>query len=90
MIEGYEKQQLAQQVDLINTLQRIPFTANWVNLDQSSMAQISSAIRESIEEESERIEKAHRDTILEAADEELRQANAFAEVLKRRNKQKGG
>lgn len=89
MCEGYERQQLNKRIELSNLLRQIPFAANMISLDQSSMSQISAAIQQTIEAEYDRIEKAHRDKLEEAESQEGKQADAFAKLFALK-KQKGG
>lgn len=91
MIEGYERQQLNQRIELSNTLQQIPFMAQWVNLDQSAMSQINSMIQQTIDQKIDQIEKNHRDMLLDTNDEEIQRADAFAKIFnQKRIHQKGG
>ena len=91
MIEGYERQQLNQRIELSNLLQQIPFMAQWVSLDQGTMSQINSAIQQTIDQKIDQIEKAHRDMLLYTNDEEVQRADAFAKIFnQKRNQQKGG
>lgn len=90
MIEGYERQQLNQRIELSNLLQQIPFMAQWVSLDQGTMSQINSAIQQTIDQKIDQIEKAHRDMLLDTNDEEVQRADAFAKIFnQKRNQQKG-
>ena len=90
MCEGYERQQLNQRINLGNLLQQIPLMAQWVSLDQNAMGQVMTSIRDTIEQEFKRIEKEHRDTLVEADSQEMRRADAFAKIFQIKNKQKGG
>lgn len=90
MCEGYERQQLNQRINLGNLLQRIPLMAQWVSLDQNAMGQVMTSIQDTIEQEFKRIEKEHRDTLVEADSQEMRRADAFAKIFQIKNKQKGG
>ena len=91
MIEGYERQQLNQRIELSNLLQQNPFMAQWVSLDQGTMSQINSAIKQTIDQKIDQIEKAHRDMLLDTNDEEVQRADAFAKIFnQKRNQQKGG
>lgn len=76
-------------MQLGNLLQQIPFIAQWVNLDQNAMSQITASIAETIEKEYDRIDKAYRDKLEEAESQEGKQADAFAKIFALR-KQKGG
>lgn len=64
--------------------------AQWVSLDSSSMAQLTDAIQQAIEGEYDRIDKEYRDVLLDGNNQEVKQADAFAKVLKQRKRQKGG
>lgn len=90
MCEGYERQQLNQRINLGNLLQQIPLMAQWVSLDQNAMGQVMTSIQDTIEQEFKRIEKEHRDTLVEADSQEMRRADAFAKIFQIKNKQKGG
>lgn len=90
MCEGYERQQLNQRINLGNLLQQIPLMAQWVSLDQNAMCQVMTSIQDTIEQEFKRIEKEHRDTLVEADSQEMRRADAFAKIFQIKNKQKGG
>lgn len=90
MCEGYERQQLNQRINLGNLLQQIPLMAQWVSLDQNAMGQVMTSIQDTIEQEFKRIEKEHRDTLIEADSQEMRRADAFAKIFQIKNKQKGG
>lgn len=90
MCEGYERQQLNQRINLGNLLQQIPLMAQWVSLDQNAMGQIMTSVQDTIEQEFKRIEKEHRDTLVEADSQEMRRADAFAKIFQIKNKQKGG
>ncbi|WP_457801090.1 hypothetical protein [Limosilactobacillus reuteri] len=90
MCEGYERQQLNQRINLGNLLQQIPLMAQWVSLDRNAMGQVMTSIQDTIEQEFKRIEKEHRDTLVEADSQEMRRADAFAKIFQIKNKQKGG
>lgn len=90
MCEGYERQQLNQRINLGNLLQQIPLMAQWVSLDQNAMGQVMTSIQDTIEQEFKRIEKEHRDTLVEADSQEMKRADAFAKIFQIKNKQKGG
>lgn len=90
MCEGYERQQLNQRINLGNLLQQIPLMAQWVSLDQNAIGQVMTSIQDTIEQEFKRIEKEHRDTLVEADSQEMRRADAFAKIFQIKNKQKGG
>lgn len=90
MCEGYERQQLNRRINLGNLLQQIPLMAQWVSLDQNAMGQVMTSIQDTIEQEFKRIEKEHRDTLVEADSQEMRRADAFAKIFQIKNKQKGG
>ncbi len=90
MCEGYERQQLNQRINLGDLLQQIPLMAQWVSLDQNAMGQVMTSIQDTIEQEFKRIEKEHRDTLVEADSQEMRRADAFAKIFQIKNKQKGG
>lgn len=90
MCEGYERQQLNQRINLGNLLQQIPLMAQWVSLDQNAMGQVMTSIQDTIEQEFKRIEKEHRDTLVEADSQEMRRADVFAKIFQIKNKQKGG
>ncbi|MCC4440122.1 hypothetical protein [Limosilactobacillus reuteri] len=64
--------------------------AQWVSLDQNAMGQVMTSIQDTIEQEFKRIEKEHRDTLVEADSQEMRRADAFAKIFQIKNKQKGG
>lgn len=90
MCEGYERQQLNQRINLGNLLQQIPLMVQWVSLDQNAMGQVMTSIQDTIEQEFKRIEKDHRDTLVEADSQEMKRADAFAKIFQIKNKQKGG
>ncbi|MGI1803764.1 hypothetical protein ACRPK0_09190 [Limosilactobacillus reuteri] len=49
-----------------------------------------TSIQDTIEQEFKRIEKEHRDTLVEADSQEMKRADAFAKIFQIKNKQKGG
>ena len=90
MIEGYERQQLNQRVELSNRLQQVPFMTQWINLDNGDLSQINAAIQQTIDQKLDQIDKAHRDMLLDVNNAEVQQADAFAKVFDMKKRQKGG
>lgn len=91
MIEGYERERLNRQIDLINVLPQIPLISQMVEINSSTEPQVNNAIQKFIDDNDKRITNSHKDELADTKPEEFMKANAFANVFNARKKlQKGG